>query len=51
MHFLKEECYERCENVKKYIFGVGFVETGAGQSLKAINHNYFNLKNMKEKPK
>lgn len=39
------------EDVKKYVFGVGFVETGTGQSLKAINHNYFNLKNMKEKPK
>lgn len=39
------------DNVKKYIFGVGFVETGVSQKLRAKNHNYFNLKNMKENAK
>ena len=36
------------ENVKKYIFGVGYVESGSGQNVSAFNYNYFNLKNMKE---
>jgi hypothetical protein len=35
------------ENVQKFIFGVGYVETGVGKNLKAFNNNYFNLKNMK----
>ena len=39
------------ENVKKYIFGAGFVETGVGQKLVAFNNNYFNLKNAKENDK
>ena len=36
------------EDVKKYIFGVGYVETGVGQNLTAFNNNFFNLKNIKE---
>ena len=35
------------ENVKKFIYGVGYVETGVGKNLKSLNSNYFNLKNMK----
>lgn len=35
------------DNVKRFIFGMGYVETGVGQNLKSFNHNYFNLKNMK----
>jgi len=36
------------QNVKKYIFGVGYVETGDGKNVVGINHNYFNLKNLSE---
>ena len=36
------------ENVKKYIFGVGYVETGVGKNVVGLNYNYFNLKNMSQ---
>ena len=36
------------DNVKKFIFGVGYVENGEGTNVKSINNNHFNLKNLKE---
>lgn len=36
------------DNVKKFIFGVGYVENGKGTNVASINNNHFNLKNLKE---
>ena len=36
------------DNVKKFIFGVGYVENGKGSNVVSINNNHFNLKNLKE---
>ena len=36
------------DNVKRFIFGVGYVENGQGTNVKCINNNHFNLKNLKE---
>ena len=39
------------ENVKRFIFGVGYVENGNGTNVESINNNHFNLKNLKENAK
>ena len=39
------------ENVKRFIFGVGYVENGNGTNVVSINNNHFNLKNLKENAK
>jgi len=39
------------DNVKKFIFGVGYVENGKGRNVVSINNNHFNLKNLKENAK
>ena len=39
------------DNVKKFIFGVGYVENGKGTNVVSINNNHFNLKNLKENAK
>ena len=36
------------DNVKRFIFGVGYVENGKGTNVLSINNNHFNLKNLKE---
>ena len=36
------------ENVKRFIFGVGYVENGKDTNVVSINNNHFNLKNLKE---
>lgn len=36
------------DSVKKFIFGIGYVENGFNTEVRSVNNNLFNLKNMKE---